>query len=1003
MKRKIIRILSVLLVMATVCQIMLAGCGQQTNTGDKNKENITGDPEDKTGVPKDQAYGLLITEAFLSNGNTFADSDGWIELYNASDSELSLYGVVLSVTGKEQGSFPLPAEALPAGAYLTVYAPGADAAWVKGDFCASFVLCAGDRILLTKNGAQIDALDLPRDLPDGISYGLIGDAEGFTRVYFSEPTPGKENGGRYAEVLSELELSDQGLRINEFLMKNVAVLFDEDGDCPDWAEIRNCSDKPCSLGGFGLSDSFADRHKWRFPDIVLGAGEYIVVLLSGKEKPYIPGTSAYLHANFKLSENDDGLILTSPSGSPVDRIAAVSLPENVSYGRDPQDLTVWKFFERPTPGKENDTAGSSSLEAYLASQTQKVYINEVCAVSSSTVSGLPKEDWIELYNGGAEDIDLSGWSLGKHISDLRAYTFPSVTLRAHGYLVVRANGVVSTDPKKLSVGFKIKFTGNTIYLTDRDGYLADLFETGYQRAGVTSGRAVENGRLVRRFFPNPSEGAENILAGSAPAYAQPAIISSDGQSLCASRHTVTISAPTPGAEIFYTLDGTLPTKESFRYTAPITLDKSTSVRAAVYTAGLLPSEVSTKTFLCDEPHKLGVVCLTTDPDNLFGYDNGIWANGPGWTEKSPHKGANYWKEWERPVYFEYYDQSGAEGISFPAGIKNHGQYSRAKEQKSVSINLKEAYGSSTSSYPFFGEDDLSVFDNLLLRTGSQDWNYTNLMDVYCERVVRGQMDLDLMRDLPVAVYVNGEYWGLYFIRDKINESYVYHNRGIEEDNLDMIKGTTRAETGTADAHKALLHYVNTHDLSNREYFDYVASQIDLEEWSNYWITETFFANTDTGNIRFYCPRDGSGKWRWILFDLDWALYPSTYTWNMLKEFTHPEGHGVHRYFSTEIAVALFKNEDFKERFVRKYAGYMHSTLSVERLIAVLEETAAEIAPEMPRQCARWGALTMPKWEKNINKLKTILEERWEKSVIDLQKTFRLSDAQMKELFPEKYS
>ncbi|MBQ7325771.1 MAG: CotH kinase family protein, partial [Clostridia bacterium] len=81
---------------------------------------------------------------------------------------------------------------------------------------------------------------------------------------------------------------------------------------------------------------------------------------------------------------------------------------------------------------------------------------------------------------------------------------------------------------------------------------------------------------------------------------------------------------------------------------------------------------------------------------------------------------------------------------------------------------KEAYGSGTAYYPFFGEGELAVFDNLLLRTGGQDQKYTNLIDAYCARVVDDQMDLDIMNDLPVAVYVNGEYWGLYYIRDKIN-------------------------------------------------------------------------------------------------------------------------------------------------------------------------------------------------------------------------------------------
>ena len=123
---------------------------------------------------------------------------------------------------------------------------------------------------------------------------------------------------------------------------------------------------------------------------------------------------------------------------------------------------------------------------------------------------------------------------------------------------------------------------------------------------------------------------------------------------------------------------------------------------------------------------------------------------------------------------------------------------------------------------------------------------------------------------------------------------------------------------------------------------------------------------------------------------------------MIEEFIDPKGHGVGNNFSTVIAVGLFKNKEFKNQFIRKYAEYMHSTFSVDRLISILDEMVAEIRTEMPRQCDRWGALTVTKWDKNITKLKTMIAERWDKSVLDLKNTFKLSNDTMKELFPEIY-
>jgi len=1011
MKRVLIRFIALMLAASSL--FIYAGCnkvadsntpvdttGTTTNaTTTQTKPPIT-NPVVNDGHPKEDD--IIITEVMVSNNTTNKDAFGeysdWIEIYNSSEYELSLDKCCLSDNPDKPSKYEFPDMTIKAGEYLLIYASDKEAVAENGELHAGFKLSAGETICFSYNKTVISTLATPIDLPDDISFGLVKDDESYKSVYMTDPTPGAENGGNYAEVFAELSSSAIGIRINEFMMKNEGVFYDENGDCPDWAEIINTSDKAVDLKGFGLSDDFSDPLKWTFPDITLESGEILLVLLSGKSVEYNEN-SIYLHADFKLSDTDDGLWICDAKGVVIDRIDTVILPETASYGRDPSDISAWKFFTAPTPGKENGKNGFDDLDKFLEAMTQKLFISEVCAVSSSKVSALPNEDWIEIYNNTDQPVNLAGWSVSKYISNLRFYTFPDVTIAPYGYIVISASGVASQNTKSLDSGFKVSHTGNTLYLVNPDGVLVDSFQTGYQRASVTSGRVIENNTLVRYFFITSTKGKANKLYGSATSYAQPATLESDTEALIANKHVVTLETKEKNARIYYTINGSDPTDASFEYAGPLVIEASTVIKAIVYCDGKIPSDISAKTFLVEDAHSLGIVCLTCDPDDLFGYENGIWADGPGWTETYPHKGANFWKDWEREVFFEYYTPSGELGISFSAGIKNHGQYSRAQAQKSVSINLKEAYGSGTAYYPFFGDDGLAVFDNLLLRTGGQDWNYTNLIDAYCQRVVEGQMDLDYMQDLPVAVYVNGEYWGLYYIREKINESYVYYHQGIEEDDLDMIKGNNTVETGSYTAHKELLNYIKNHNLANQEYFDYVASQIDIEEWTNYWIVESYFANTDTGNIRFYKSKT-DGKWRWILFDMDWALYTTTYHWNMIEEFIAPSGHGVGNMFSTTIAVGLFKNEAYKQYFIEKYAEYMNTVFRPERMIEILEQMVDEIDEEMKRQCDRWGAMTYTRWQKNIENLKTIIQKRWNYSKGDLKETFKLSDAYMAELFPE---
>ena len=1004
MKKIIVKIASLMLVVATLFINTACSSDKDKQSGGQDANLPSqGDPSVNVNALHPTEGDILITEVLASNASTnkdcFDQYSDWIEIYNASENEISLDKCALSDNPDKLSKYQFPDITIKPGEYIIVFASDRATATESGELHASFKLSAGETVCFSYNSLLLSSLETPLDLADDISYGLVSDNESYTRVYFANPTPKNENGGDYAEVFAELRSSLVGIKINEFMMKNEGVFYDENGDCPDWVELRNCSDTEINLKGFGLSDDFSEPLKWTFPDITLAPDEYLLVLLSGKTVEYNE-ESIFIHASFKFSDTDDGLIVTDTKGMFIDKIDTVSLPESASYGRDPTDVTAWKFFTVPTPGKVNGQNGLDSLDKFLEASTKKVFISEVCAVSSSSVSSLPDNDWIEIYNNTDTPASLEGWSISKYISNMRFYTFPNITVPPHGYLTVSASGVSSHNTKSLDIGFKISHTGNTLYLVNPDGVVCDSFETGYQRSNVTSGRVVENDTLARKFFAKASKGKKNVLEGSSTTYAQPANIVSSSEELVSSAHTVTLDTIEPNGIIYYTLDGTKPNNKSSRYTTPLSIKSSSVVRAVVYSDGKLPSDITTKTFLVEDEHSLGVVCLTCEPEDLFGHNTGIWANGPGWTETFPHKGANFWKDWEKEVYFEYYETDGDLGIAFSAGIKNHGQYSRAQAQKSVSINLKEAYGSGTAYYPFFGEDALAVFDNLLLRTGGQDYNYTNLIDAYCTRVIEGQMDLDYMEDLPVALYVNGQYWGLYYIREKINEAYVYYHHGIEEDNLDMIKGLKKAETGSYTAHNELLTYMKTHDLSRKEHYDYVASKIDIEEWTNYWIVESFFANTDTGNIRFYCSKDGEGKWRWILFDMDWALYPSTYSWNMIEEIMNPKGHGVGHAFSTTIAVNLFKNAEYKKYFIETYAKYMNTVFDPDRMITILEDMIDEIDEEMVRHCKRWSGLTYSKWTRNVNNLKTKIRNRWNYSKGDLKETFNLSDEYMAELFPE---
>jgi len=372
---------------------------------------------------------------------------------------------------------------------------------------------------------------------------------------------------------------------------------------------------------------------------------------------------------------------------------------------------------------------------------------------------------------------------------------------------------------------------------------------------------------------------------------------------------------------------------------------------------------------------LPVMFLSTDPENLYDYHTGIFADGPGWTATFPHVGANYWKDWERPVHVEYMAENGQLQLEFNAGIKVFGQYSRAQAQKSVSINMRDKYGVTEVCYPFFGDSATNVYSELVLRNSGQDINSAHIRDAFTAMVVKDQMDLDIMDYQPIIVYLNGEYYGLYDLREKICEAYVSNRTGVPEEDMDMIKGNNMMMTGTYDAHKELLEYVRPHSLKDEANYAYVCSQVDVDELINYWICESFFNNTDTGNIKYYKVKS-DGKWRWVMFDMDWALYPSTYQWNMIEEIVNPAGHGIGKMFDTTLMCGLMQNDTFRDKFISQYLYHLHTTFNTERMLAIYDELVAEIAPEMEMHIAKWAQpSSVANWESYCRTLRGIIEKK----------------------------
>lgn len=884
---------------------------------------------------------LIINEIMLVNNNTIVDKYGkysdYIELYNGNDYDVDLYGYFLTDSMKDTRKWTFPDVTIKAHDYMIIYASGKDN--TEDELHTNFKLdSSGETVALSNSSAKvISKVHVKESLKD-TSYGYNGKKY----VYYYNGTPGKENTGDYEEdPIYEIK-SDYKLSITEYMTDNLSYKVSSDKKFYSLIEIHNGDNKDINLKGFFLSDKEDLVTKYTFPDVTIKKDEYLIVYASGLDKY----EKDEVHTNFKLNNNDGVLTLSSPNKALIDRVKIEKLDSNLSMGLYKDK---WHVYSTPSFGKEN-------TKDYGKNEIKKdVIINEVSIYPSEA---------IELYNTSDTDIKLDGYVIGDK-SDIK-YKLDGKTISKHGYLVLY----------KSSFKFGINPNNEIIYLT-HSGQVVDTFNVNklrsYVSTGITDGKKVYYGSITLG-----NANAKDTYQG----FSEEPVFSVDGGYFDNSIE-VTLSN-NDGGVIYYTTNGSFPSKNSTKYEKPIKVEKTTVIKAISYRDGYISSDTVSRTFVKGRKHDLPYISVSSDYNNLFGGSGII---------------TNYNSNAEKKVSFEYYEADGSYGTSFLSDAKLSGMDSRKEPQKSISIYLRKKYGQSFVNYPFFETNAYHSYSSLLLRNAGEDPKGVRIMDAAISRITEGEMDLDKQAYRPVVVYLNGSYYGIYNLREKLNGDYVESKFGIDNDTIDLIKYRTAVKGSTTEYNK-LVNYINSHNPANKDVYEYLKTQIDVEELANYWIVESFFGNTDLGNIRYWKAKDG--KWRWMLYDMDWSL------WNMGLDMGYPIKSGrvpAATYLSSSITIVrkLYQNSEFKDLYLKNLAKYLKTTFKPDRMKKIVDDLAKEIENEMPYHINKWGSsysnlYSMTRWKNNLNNFKSTLTTRYNRVVSNLRSYFNLSTSDYNKYF-----
>lgn len=586
------------------------------------------------------------------------------------------------------------------------------------------------------------------------------------------------------------------------------------------------------------------------------------------------------------------------------------------------------------------------------------------------------EDWIELYNAGESPIELGGLYMTDDLSDPFKWQIAgNPVIQPKSFYIIWADGLSYEN----HASFKLSGDGEQIGLYRADGTIIDTITFLRQPNDISFGRFPDGGDAWY-YFSNPTFQNSNSSPGLSTnrQVLQPAFSPKGG--LYSEEVRILLTSDND-ATIHYTWDGTIPTIESEVYDQPITLQESAVLRARAFRDGKLPSEVITHSYIINEPTTLPVISICTPPAYLFDEEIGITVgickpDEPG-TPPPFDMTANYWNKWERPIHIEYFTREGLPGFRQDAGIAIFGGFlGRQLRQKAFTLYARNKYGDSDFDFPLFPSKPINSYRRFILRCSSNDYNRTFIRDAMMNTLVIGQMDVDYQAYQPVLVYINGTFWGLYNMREKMNQFYPEINYGIEADSVDLIEGFDHVAHGGGGNYHALIQFVEENDMSLDANYQYVQTQMDMVEFMNYYITEIYVNNHDWLHQNIKCWREHHhGKWRWLLYDMDWG-FSGEFFW-MTEEYKDNTLQWVLDQGQQSLLFRnLIMNHDFKTEFAQRFVTHLNLTFRPERVHQIISNISQTIEPEIPRQIERWGALqSMEYWNGHLNILHMYAESR----------------------------
>jgi hypothetical protein len=764
--------------------------------------------------------------------------------------------------------------------------------------------------------------------------------------------------------------------INEGSNKNYSTIADEDLEYGDWIELYNAGSSPVNLENYALSDDIDETDKWRFLPYTIGAGEFITVFCSDKNRfpinnpdfeqvvsvaDYNPlfGWNTHQFTNPFYWDGTSSILINICSYSNS------GYTSNSVFNQTDTDYpsTVFNY-------QDGSDVACSFGAGYTANRRPNLKLNDVIIGTGTAQNGnteypAPYGNWwwgaknqmiipaSELISAGLlpGNINSLSFDVADSLSNT-VYTYIDFNFKLTDEIQVSEVFEVVEPPYRFHTNFKISNGGENIYLFSPSGSLLSTLLVDVDMLDVSVG-LLNDGSSNRVYFTQPTPGGSNNSSIGYGSTAIPPVFSmlSGIYQTPLNINIGDFNPPSAQSEVRFTRDGNDPTQDSELYTgAPLFIFQSTTLKARIFSPNNLPSTITSASYLIGIDHVTPIISITTDNSNLYG-PTGIFDN---WQQ-----------DWQKAAHVDYFDTDNSLIFSQNSGMQIDGGAggSRSHPQHSFRLELDNSIlGEGPIEHLVIpNRPNRTKYSNFYLRNGSNAYLAQPYKDGFTTMAMSEETNNYFSAMRPVTVYINGGYFGLYELREKFDSEYFNLLDGGDKDETDILSlsywygSVLRAVQGSVDTFYNAAAQFNALDTENANFWNLADEFFDMTYYTDYVIAESWMGNIDwpQNNIKIYKSDSTNNRYRFCAIDLEGCLAPTGFVDCNFDHIEYLLNQDPNNPF-INVFLKSIQNRRFHDYFINRFADNMNTAYRIEKLLALENEFFNSFVVEMPNEYARWG-------------------------------------------------